>query len=91
MNFGPIYMFEALAVNSSNNGYNYGFDNTDQGWTDGTGGEAALAAANSNYGTFNREQQAMIVQHYYTRRYVENLPEAQYQAWMPYAQQVFTS
>lgn len=34
MNFGPIYTYETLAVNSSNGAYNYGFNDNNTGWSE---------------------------------------------------------
>jgi hypothetical protein len=80
-----------ITTGSDNAAYNYGFDDTPTGWNDGTGGEAALAKANGGLSGFNPEQQAMIIQHYYVRRYQENLPEASWQPWQPFAAHVFTA
>jgi len=79
---GPIYMVEALEAQMSKAGYNYGFTNDAQGWLDGEGAQQALINAKSNYNSFNREQQAMIIQHYWMRRYSEN---KEYTEWQPYA------
>ena len=95
---GPVYMLGALCAmikadittGSDRAAYNYGFNDA-TGWTDGAGGEAALSTAHGNLKSFNPEQQAMIVQHYYVRRFVENLPAPSYQAWLPYAQQVYAA
>jgi len=95
---GPLYMLGAICAmikadiqtGSDQAAYNYGFDNA-TGWTDGTGGEAALAKAGGNLSAFNPEQQAMIVQHYYVRRYVENMPAAAWQPWLTYAEHVYTA
>ena len=78
---GPIYMVEAIESQLSSEGYNYGYDDS----TTGEGGQPELAAAGGNFNAFNREQQAQIVMHYYTRRYLQNLD---YAAWQPYANAV---
>ena len=52
---------------------------------------AALAKAGGNLSAFNPEQQAMIIQHYYVRRYVENMPAAAWQPWLTYAEHVYTA
>jgi hypothetical protein len=96
---GPLYMLGAICAmikadiqtGSDLSAYNYGFDNNPTGWNDGTGGEAALTKAGGNLSPFNPEQQAMIIQHYYVRRFVEKLPEASWQPWQPYAEHVFTA
>jgi hypothetical protein len=85
---GPLYMIEAIEAQLSKAGYNYGFvdgpGNSGPGWDHGQGGEAALNAANGNFKAFNAEQQAMIIQHYYDRLYVQN-PSLDVTAWQPYA------
>ncbi len=81
---GPIYMIEALhALSPLGEGYNYGHHDTPEGHRRGDGAEARLIAADGNFHEFNREQQAMIIQHYYVRRYEE--PDSDYTAWQPYA------
>jgi hypothetical protein len=91
---GPLYMIEALEAQLSKAGYNYGFvddpGHSGPGWTFGQGGEAALNAANGNFKAFNAEQQAMIIQHYYNRLYVQS-PPLNVDAWKPYAEQVYTA
>jgi hypothetical protein len=91
---GPIYMVEALEAQFSKAGYNYGFQNTQQGWLNGEGAQSALNAAAGNYNSFNREQQAMIIQHYYMRKYgpatnpdntTNTVGAAEYTEWLPYA------
>ena len=86
---GPFYMIEALHAQLLGEGYNYGYDDTYQGHRRGDGAEPALDAARGNFGAFNPEQQASIIQHYYVRRYVDNLPDADYRAWQPYADVVY--
>lgn len=81
---GPIYMIEALhALSPLGEGYKYGYTND----YNGDGGEASLDAACGNFDAFNREQQAMIIQHYYVRRYEK--PDSDYTAWQPYADVVY--
>jgi hypothetical protein len=75
-------MVEALEAQLSKAGYNYGFNNDDEGWLDGEGAQQALINAKDNYNSFNREQQAMIIQHYWMRRYSEH---KEYTEWQPYA------
>jgi hypothetical protein len=75
---GPVYMVEALEAQASAESYNYGYDNADTG----EGAQPELAAAGGDLGQFNREQQAMIIEHYYVRRFEKNLPFAE---WQPYA------
>jgi hypothetical protein len=90
INVGPIYEIEALEAQLSAAGYNYGFTNDSAGWTNGEGGEAALTTANGNFNAFNREQQAMIIQHYYVRRFGSN-PPLEYTEWQPYANLVYAA
>ncbi len=77
---GPFYMIEALEAQLRGEGYNYGYTNA----YNGDGSEAALNDARGNFDEFNREQQAMIIQHYHVRRYEEK-PTSDYTAWQPYA------
>ena len=80
-------MVEALEGQMSKAGYDYGWDNsTPQGPRRGDGADAALNAAGGNFDKFNREQQAMIIQHYYVRRYEDAVD---YTAWLPYAKLVY--
>jgi hypothetical protein len=96
---GPLYMLGSIcamikariATGSDNAAYNSGFANDSNGWTDGTGGETALTKAGGDLRPFNPEQQAMIIQHYYVRRFIEKLPDASWQPWQPYAAHVFTA
>jgi hypothetical protein len=90
---GPLYMINALEAQLSKAGYNYGFvngTNGGPGWENGQGGEQALNNAKGNFGAFNAEQQAMIIQHYYVRRYVKS-PPLDFTAWQPYANLVHTA
>jgi hypothetical protein len=87
---GPLYMIEALEAQESKEGYNYGFDDSKQGKRRGDGADTSLDNAGGNFNSFNREQQAEIIQHYYVRRYVDNLDPKQYEAWVPYAQKVYS-
>lgn len=50
----------------------------------GAGAGPALKAANGNFDAFNREQQAQLVMHYFTRRYLQKLPPSEYEDWQPY-------
>ncbi len=65
--------------------YNYGYDNE----YDGSGAEPELELAEGILGLFNVEQQAMIIQHYFVRRYIEQKSPADYAAWQPYADIVY--
>jgi hypothetical protein len=71
-------MVEALEAQMSKAGYNYGYTND----FDGEGAQQALVNAKGNFNSFNREQQAMIIQHYWVRRYSE---QKEYAEWQPYA------
>jgi hypothetical protein len=92
---GPIYMVEALEAQFSKAAYDYGYGvDGNQGLFNGEGAQSALVAANGNYNSFNREQQAMIIQHYWVRKYgnptyQENgqtlVGQAEYTEWQPYA------
>jgi hypothetical protein len=92
---GPIYILEAIHAQTLGVGYNYGYTNDLNG--DG-GGPGLLAEINKNptlskkevFERFNREQQAMIIQHYYVRRYIENRPASDYAPWQPFQDVVFT-
>jgi hypothetical protein len=75
---GPIYMVEAIEGQLSAEGYNYGYDDNETG----EGGQPELQAAGGNFNSFNREQQAQIIMHYYVRRFVKGLD---FTAWQPYA------
>jgi phage-related protein len=83
---GPFYMAEAVHAQVWGAGYQYG-------------GEAGLQnAINNNLGlsieevfeTFNPEQQASIIQDYYTRRYVDSRPPEEYASWQPFQEIVFS-
>ncbi|MGF1493707.1 MAG: hypothetical protein ACFBSC_14875 [Microcoleaceae cyanobacterium] len=98
---GPIYAAEAIHAQLKEeltgvSAYNYGFNNR----SNGEGGEVSLLNAINNnpllsqkevFEIFNREQQAMIIQHYYVRRYVERRPEADYAAWQPIQEVHYTA
>jgi hypothetical protein len=85
---GAFYMAEALHAQTFGDGYNYGYNNS----VNGEGGEDDLERAFDEHQNlsdkevfelFNREQQAMIIEHYYVRRYEEAL---NYSAWEPFHQ-----
>ena len=91
---GPVYALQAIHAQlleklTGVSAYNYGFTDAYNG--DG-GGSALSTRINSNpslsneevFETFNREQQAQIIQHYYVRRYVESRPEPDYAPWQPF-------
>jgi hypothetical protein len=77
---GPIYMAEALEAQLAGAGYNYGYQDSETG----EGAEDELAAAGGNFNSFNREQQAGIIEHYWRRRFGSD-PALDYSAWQPYA------
>ena len=85
---GPFYMLEAIHGQMTD-GYNYGYDDD----YDGEGAQDELAAAGGDFESFNREQQASIIEHYFVRRFHD--PEREdgttrdWAAWQPYAQAVF--
>jgi hypothetical protein len=85
---GPFYMVEALHGQATT-GYNYGFDDTTDGWYDGTGAEPELQAAAGDFESFNREQQASIVEHYFVRRFFDPTridgTTRDFAPWQPYA------
>jgi hypothetical protein len=100
---GPFYMIEALHDQLIGEGYNYGWvegvhfadvdgdgQMEDLGPYQGEGAEPDLINGGGDFDTFNHEQQAMIIEHYYIRRYVRNLPESDYTEWQPYANAVHT-
>jgi hypothetical protein len=88
---GPFYMVEAIHGQMTD-GYNYGYDSA----YDGEGAQPELAAAAGNFDSFNREQQASIIEHYFVRKFYDPIkdPEAvppvvrDFAAWEPYAAQV---
>ena len=80
---GPVYMIEALEAQLIGAGYNYGYADTPDGDTFGDGGETALVAANGDFGTFNKEQQAQIIMHYFARK--NATPAKNVVPWQPYA------
>jgi len=89
---GPIYMVEALEAQFSKAGYNYGYTDDQAGFYTGGGAQQALINAKGNYNAFNREQQAMIIQHFYARK--NGLPKTndhpafapqEFTEWQPYA------
>jgi len=82
---GPIYMVEALEAQFSKQGYNYGWSNTANGPVNGEGAQQALINAKGNFNSFNREQEAMIIQHYWMRRFGPAATRAEYTEWQPYA------
>jgi hypothetical protein len=98
---GPLYMVGAICgmikariqTGSDDAAYNYGFQPTSAGWYDGTGGETALNNAHGNLSSFAPEQQAMIIQHYYVRNFMENThqPPPDVAAWVPYAAHVHSA
>ena len=84
-NNGPLYLVEAIHAQLEEalggpDAYNYGYTNS----SNGNGADAALDAAQGDFGVFNPEQQANIVKHYYVRRYEENRPQADWSSWQPY-------
>lgn len=58
---------------------------TPQGPRRGDGAEPELNAARGHFDAFNREQQAMIIQHCYVHRYVDMLSCGDYAPRQPYA------
>src|SRR5262249_32422736 len=92
---GPVYMVEALEAQLMGQGYNYGYTEDANGQDTGEGAQAELQAAGGDFSKFNREQQAQIIMHYYTRKFVPHF-DPQHQpvtldvsAWQPYANQVY--
>jgi hypothetical protein len=89
---GPFYMLEAIHGQMSSEGYNYGYGNNSY---DGEGAQDELNAAGGNFDSFNREQQAQIIEHYFVRRFFDPFRDAartdarDFAAWEPYAQKVF--
>jgi hypothetical protein len=85
---GPFYMVEAIHGQMTV-GYNYGYTDAH----DGAGAEDELNAAAGDFESFNREQQAAIIEHYFVRRFFEPTradgTSRDWSAWQPYAQQVF--
>ncbi len=60
----------------------------DEGFIAGLGAEPELQAAGGDFDSFNREQQAQIIMHYYVRRHLLNQPRAAWEPWLQYAQAV---
>jgi hypothetical protein len=88
---GMDYVIDSLIEQAKLPGdeaYNYGYDDTPSGRSNGTGGEPELNSAGGDFGQFNVEQQGKIIEHYYVRRYVET-PPGDYTAWQPYADIVY--
>jgi hypothetical protein len=85
---GPVYMIEALEAQLIGKGYNYGYQETDDGREFGDGGEDALAAAGGDLSKFNEEQQAQVIMHYHARKIAQ--PPREVTAWQPYANAVFS-
>lgn len=92
---GPIYLIEAIHAQTLGAGYNYGYTNG----VNGNGGNVSLQNAIANnpglttaevFALFNREQQASIIEHYYYRKHVLNLPPSDYAAWQPFQNLVYT-
>ena len=87
---GPFYMVEATHGQMTG-GYNYGYDDA----FDGEGAQPELTAATGKFDSFNREQQAQIIEHYFIRRFFAPFYDAAqtnprtYTEWQPYANQVF--
>lgn len=81
---GPLYMLEALVDQRTEQDYNYGYEDA----STGEGAQGALEAAKGDFSQFNREQQASIIEHYYVRRYEQDLDCA---AWEPYARAVYAA
>lgn len=52
----------------------------------GFGAESALAAANNDLNSFNTEQQAQVIMHYFVRRHLLNQNADEYNSWLPYAE-----
>lgn len=73
---GPLYMVQALEaqLRSGSEAYEYA--------------EQDLIAAGGNFSKFNREQQASIIEDYWTRRFAST-PAQDVTNWQPYADQVF--
>ncbi len=91
---GPFYMAEAIHAQSTPEAYDYGY--TDE--ANGNGAESTLqqlladnpgATDRELFETFNREQQAQLLMHYYVRRYEEK-PALDFSLWERYQQVVFS-
>jgi hypothetical protein len=80
---GPFYMAEAIHAQMTDEGYNYGYDDA----FNGNGAEPELQAAGGNLTTFNLEQQATIMEHFYVRKYIES-PALDTTDWQPYVDYV---
>jgi len=52
----------------------------------GFGAESALTAANNDLNSFNPEQQAQVIMHYFVRRHLLNQNADEFNAWLPYAE-----
>ena len=61
-------------------GYDYGYSGDAAGQTYGSGGEDDLLAAMGDFDSFNREQQAQIIEHWWARQR-DGMPSAE---WEPY-------
>lgn len=98
---GPFYMSQALHAQAEfgQDAYNYGFDKTPAGRRRGDGAEATLQLGNGDFAQLNREQQGKLIEHYFVRRFVDQLPATaldpatkevrpSYEAWQPYANAV---
>ncbi len=77
---GPVYMVDALEAQLVGEGYNYGYDDA----ATGEGGQPELQAAGGNLTSFNREQQAQIIMHYWRRKFGSATP-MDTADWQPYA------
>lgn len=92
---GPFYMAEAVHAQEFGDGYDYGYDDGDNG----DGGEDDLLAvfvdnptlnAAEVFEEFNREQQGDIIMHYFVRRHEEGRPAVDYAPWEPFRNVVFS-
>ena len=95
---GPFYMAEAVHAQQWGAGYNYGYTDDRAGKDTGSGGEVSLTQVfvdhpgltdREVFETFNREQQAEIVMHYYVRRHAST-PSLDFQPWLPFRNVVHT-
>jgi hypothetical protein len=80
---GPFYMAEAIHAQMTDEGYNYGYTNSETG----AGAETALQNAGGDLTAFNLEQQAKIMEHFYRRKFEES-PALDTTDWEPYVDYV---
>ena len=84
---GPLYMVEAIHAQAEFGDAAYDFG----GEAELVSRRAAAASDRAAFDSYNPEAEAHIIDDYWSRRYHQGLPAAQWDAWKPYGNVVYTA